>query len=121
MMTRRVLAASAAAMMAAGCSVSGLGGPVRISQPSGVEGEWIGTDGVAVSSFNGGQFRSTATDTGQVLATGNYRYISQDVVEVTINSIIRQTTTKANCAMVATRQLNCTSANGAQFTLVRRA
>ncbi|MEZ5812953.1 MAG: hypothetical protein R3D45_16205 [Rhizobiaceae bacterium] len=118
---RRILTGLSVAVLATGCSMSGPGGPPRISQPTGVEGEWVGTDGVAVSSFNGGEFRSTATDTGQLLATGSYRYVSQDLIEVTINSIIRQTTSKANCAVVSRRQLNCTSATGAQFTLVRRA
>ena len=121
MKLKRVLAGLSAAMIVAGCSVSGPGSPPRISQPTGVDGEWVGTDGVAVSSFTGGQFRSTATDTGQLLATGSYRYVSQELVEITINSIIRQTTSKANCALVSDRQLNCTSGTGAQFTLVRRA
>ena len=101
----------------AGC----VAGPPIVSQPTGVEGEWIGTDGVAVSSFTGGQFRSTATDTGRLLATGTYRYIDRSVVEVTINSIIRQTTTRANCALVDRRQLNCTGTSGARFSLIRRA
>lgn len=118
---KRVSAGLAAVAMLAGCSITGPGGPPRVNQPAGVDGEWIGTDGVAVSTFNGGQFRSTATDTGELLATGNYRYVSQDLVEITINSIIRQTTSKANCAVASTRQLNCTSATGAQFVLVRRA
>lgn len=121
MIPKRAMAAMAAATLATGCTFSGPGAPPRISQPTGVDGDWIGTDGVAISNFNGGQFRSTATDTGQLLATGNYRYVSQSLVEITINSVIRQTTSKANCALVSQRQLNCTSATGAQFTLVRRA
>ncbi len=121
MISKRIFAGLAAVAFVAGCSVSGPYGPPRISQPTGVDGDWVGTDGVAISSFNDGQFRSTATDTGQLLATGSYRYVSQNLVEVTINSIIRQSTSKANCAVVSGRQLNCTSATGAQFTLVRRA
>ena len=101
----------------AGCMAT----PPVGGQMSGVEGEWISTDGVAVSSFSGGQFRSTATDTGRMLSTGSYRYTGAGVVEVTINSIIRQTTSRANCALVDRRQLNCTSDSGARFTLVRRA
>ena len=121
MMSKRVSAGLAAVAMLAGCTVYGPGSPPRINQPSGVDGEWIGTDGVAVSSFSGGQFRSTATDTGQLLATGSYRYVSQNLVEITINSVIRNTTSKANCAVSGNRQLNCTSATGAQFVLIRRA
>lgn len=121
MISNRAIAALSAAAMLAGCTFSGPNYPPRVSQPTGVDGDWVGTDGVAISNFSGGQFRSTATDTGQLLATGNYRYVSQSLIEITINSIIRQTTSKANCAVVSNRQLNCTSATGAQFTLVRRA
>ncbi len=117
----QISTALVAVALAAGCSISGPGGPPRISQPTGVDGEWVGTDGVAISSFNDGQFRSTAADTGQLLAAGSYRYVSRNLVEVTIHSIIRRTASKANCAIVSNRQLNCTSATGAQFTLLRRA
>ncbi len=117
----RKFAGLAAIIWLAGCTTSGPGFAPRINQPDSVDGEWAGTDGVAISSFNGGQFRSTATDTGELLATGTYRYISQTLVEITINSIIRQSTSKANCALASSRQLNCTSATGAQFVLVRRA
>ena len=117
MITLRVAACMSAMAMLAGCEITG---PPISRQLTGVEGEWVGTDGVAVSSFYDGRFRSSATDTGSLLATGSYRYIGQDLVEVTINSIIRQTTTKANCALVDRRQLNCTSQTGAQFTLIRR-
>lgn len=121
MNSKRVVAGLAGVAMLAGCTMTGPVGPPRISQPAGVDGEWIGTDGVAISNFSGGQFRSTATDTGQLLATGSYRYVSQSLIEITINSVIRNTTSKANCAVATSRQLNCTSATGAQFVLVRRA
>lgn len=117
MSSLRIAACLSAVSLLAGC----VAGPPMASMPTGVEGEWIGTDGVAVSSFMGGQFRSTATDTGQLLATGTYRYVDRSLVEVTINSIIRQTTSRANCALVDRRQLNCTSDSGAQFSLIRRA
>lgn len=116
MASSRTIALSAAALLLGGCMAAPpIGGPSR-----GVEGEWISADGVAVSSFSGGQFRSTATDTGRLLSTGSYRYTDRGIVEVTINSIIRQTTSRANCAVVDRRQMNCTSDSGAQFTLIRR-
>ncbi len=114
----RIAAPLAAAALITGC-VAGppMGGPMA----TGIEGEWISTDGIAISSFSGGQFRSTATDTGRVLSTGSYRYVDNRLVEITINSVIRQTTSRANCAIVDRRQLNCTNETGVQFSLVRRA
>lgn len=115
----RIAVGLAATALVAGC----VAGPQMGGRPalSGVEGEWVGTDGIAISSFSAGQFRSTATDTGRVLSTGSYRYLDNRMIEVTINSVIRQSTSRANCALVDYRQLNCTNETGAQFTLVRRA
>ena len=112
-----VISALVASAILAGCQAStGLRG-----QPSGVEGQWVGTDGVAVSSFGGGQFESTATDTGNRLAIGTYRYSDSRNVAITVNSLIRQTTTNVNCTLINPGQLNCTTDSGQQFTLVRRA
>lgn len=122
-LTRLTIMASALALLA-GCQtggpVGGGGGPVAARQ-TGVEGEWISTDGVAISRFNAGTMETVATDTGNRLAAGSYRFIDQRTVEVTLTSLIRQTTSTANCALVSTTQLNCTSSTGQQFVLVRRA
>ncbi len=114
----RIAAALTATALMAGC-VAGppIGGPAL----TGIEGEWISLDGVAVSTFSGGQMRSTATDTGRLLSTGTYRFVDRNLVEVTIHSVIRQSTIRANCALVDRRQLNCTNETGQQFGLVRRA
>jgi hypothetical protein len=37
-----------------------------------------------------------------------------------MTSMVRNTQSKVNCAMVSQAQLNCTTDSGAQFTLVRR-
>ena len=62
-----------------------------------------------------------ATDTGNKLAEGSYSYTDQSNVSISVTSLIRQTTTQVNCAMVTQTQLNCTSSAGSQFSLVRRA
>jgi hypothetical protein len=108
--------------MLAGCVAAGPdgGGPIR-SAPSAVEGDWMSADGVAISRFSGGIFETIATDTGNKLADGNYRHADARTVEITVRSLIRQTTSNVNCALVTQTQLNCTSSTGQQFILTRRA
>ncbi len=115
-------AIAATAAILAGCVSSGpggIGGPISAA-PRGVEGEWMSTDGVAVSRFSGGVFQTNALDTGNKLAEGSYRMADQRNVEITMRSLIRQTTSNVNCSMVAANQLNCTSSGGQQFVLTRR-
>jgi hypothetical protein len=116
-------AAVVSMLLLAGCMGGGGGQslPPVTAAPTGVEGEWLSSDGVAVSRFSGGIFETVATDTGNKLAEGSYRYVDQRTVEITVVSLIRQTTTAVNCAMATTSQLNCTSSAGQQFVLTRRA
>ena len=117
----RKVAAIAAVLVLAGCQ--GMGSQTRVVSrpaPSGVEGEWVSADGVAMSRFSGGVFETLATDTGNKLADGNYRHLDANTVTITVRSLIRQTTTQVNCALVSTTQLNCTGSTGQQFSLVRR-
>lgn len=106
----------------AGCQSAGPGpgsGPIA-RQPQGVEGEWLSTDGVAMSRFTAGAFETLAVDTGNKLATGSYRNVSPTLVEISVTSIIRQTTSTVNCSLVTPAQMNCTSSAGQQFVLVRK-
>ena len=91
------------------------------SSASPFDGDWISTDGVAVSRFTNGFFETLATDTGNKLAEGNYTQIDATTVAISVTSLIRQTTTQVNCALVTATQLNCTSSAGQQFSLTRRA
>lgn len=123
----KILGAGSLAMLLAltGCQMAGPGpGPGGPSVPpraqTGFEGDWLSTDGVAMSRFSSGIFETLATDTGNKLAEGNYTQISPDTVSISVRSLIRQTTTQVNCAMVTQTQLNCTSSTGQQFSLVRR-
>ena len=104
------------------CQTGTMGGPdVAVNRPSGIDGDWVGTDGVAVSNFAGGTFTSRATDTNQLLAQGPYTYRDQKNVDIAFRSLIRNTNVNAACIVVTPSQMNCTSSSGAQFTLVRRA
>ena len=78
-------------------------------------------DGVAVSRLSGGVFTTTALDTGNKLADGSYKVTGSNTVEITVISLIRNTTSSVNCALVTGNQLNCTSSTGQQFVLTRRA
>ncbi|MET0597850.1 MAG: hypothetical protein ABWZ57_08265 [Mesorhizobium sp.] len=108
----------AALVLLAGCMSGGPGG--LGGTPRGVEGEWLSTDGVAVSRFNGGMFETVATDTGNRLASGTYQMTAQDAVTINGTSLIRQTPVSFNCLMATPTQLNCTSTSGQQFVLNRR-
>ena len=121
-LTRMALLVAAGGVLSA-CVSSGPsdapgGGPVK-SATSGVEGDWLSSDGVAVSRLSGGVFTTTALDTGNKLADGSYR-INGSTIEITVVSLIRNTTTNVNCALVSQSQLNCTSSSGQQFILTRR-
>ncbi|MFC3074415.1 outer membrane lipoprotein Omp10 [Shinella pollutisoli] len=89
-------------------------------QPTGVEGAWVDPNGI-VSTFAGGTFSTRTTDTNQLLASGTYINISPTLVEIDMTSLVRNTRSKVNCALVSLSQLNCTTAEGAQFSLARRA
>lgn len=104
----------------AGCSTSGGGGQTRTAASSPVDGEWLSTDGVAVSRFQGGVFSTMATDTGNKLAEGSYRLSENRMITITGTSLIRQTPIAFNCLLATPSQLNCTNANGQNFSLNRR-
>ncbi|QPC85439.1 hypothetical protein GA830_00775 [Mesorhizobium sp. NBSH29] len=122
---RTMIAASSivATALLAGCMSSGPdgGGSGRVmSRAVSVEGEWMSSDGVAISRFSGGAFETVATDTGNKLADGNYRMANERAVDITVISLIRQTTTNVTCAIATADQLNCTSSGGQTFVLNRR-
>ena len=87
--------------------------------PTGVEGAWVDPNGI-VSTFAAGTFTTRTTDTNQLLASGTYVNTSPTLVEINMTSLVRNTQSKVNCALVSQSQLNCTTAEGAQFSLARR-
>ena len=91
----------------------------RQMAPVGVEGSWTDPRGI-VSTFSAGTCTTRTTDTNQVLASGNYVNISPKLVEINMTSMVRNTQSKVNCAMVTPSQLNCTTDSGAQFSLARK-
>ncbi|MCV9966467.1 hypothetical protein OIU34_31835 [Pararhizobium sp. BT-229] len=91
----------------------------RQMAPAGVEGSWVDPNGI-VSTFSAGTFTTRTTDTNQLLASGNYVKLSPTLVEINMTSMVRNTQSKVNCAMVNQTQLNCTTDSAAQFTLIRR-
>ncbi len=94
--------------------------PPSAARPSGAEGTWVDANGIATSTLNGGVFESVANDTGQKLSDGSYTYRDPRTVDLTINSLIRGTTSNATCLLVTPNQLNCTNSAGVQFVLVRK-
>lgn len=94
--------------------------PPVAARPSSAEGSWVDANGVAVSTLNAGIFESVAVDTGQKLSDGSYTYRDASTIDLTINSIIRGTTTNATCFLATPSQLNCTNSEGIQFVLLRK-
>jgi hypothetical protein len=115
--------ALAALLALSACQTIDFGGPSAVAPPpvGAAEGQWVGTDGVAVSTFANGVFSSHATDTGSKLAEGSYQYTDARSVSINFKSLLRGTMVSANCAVVTSSQMNCTSSSGAQFSLIRRA
>ena len=125
---RKVLSAGAVAGLSAvlaGCmSFGGGGGGGSSPRPTrtGIEGSWIDAQGTGLSTLSGGAFSTVATDTGQKLAEGSYVASSPTSVQINGTSLIRQgQPISFNCLLISTSQLNCTSAQGQQLVLTRRA
>ncbi|WP_137131564.1 outer membrane lipoprotein Omp10 [Rhizobium sp. FY34] len=119
MKIKGALAVVAAAMLTACVSSPGPRIAPPPPQPQGVEGSWVDPNGI-VSTFQGGTFNTRATDTNALLASGTYTNVSPTLVEINMTSIVRQTQSRVNCAMVSPSQLNCTADSGSQFSLTRR-
>lgn len=97
------------------------GGPVAAAPGDSVQGDWMSADGVAISRFSGGgTFETLATDTGNKLAQGTYRFRDPSTVDIEVTSLIRNSTSSVACAVVSNAQLNCTSSAGQRFVLSRR-
>jgi hypothetical protein len=124
---RKVLSAGAVTGLSAvlaGCmGFGGGGGGGSSARPAqtGIEGSWIDAQGTGLSTLSGGVFSTVATDTGQKLAEGSYVANGTTSVQINGTSLIRQSPISFNCLLVSTSQLNCTSQQGQQFVLTRRA
>jgi hypothetical protein len=121
----RLLPVLAMAGLVAGCVGAGDGGSTRLGPvgvaPSGVDGSWVDESGVGVSTFTNGVFTTTASDNGNRLSEGTYRFSGSNTVAITGTSLIRQQPIAFNCNIASRAQLNCTSAEGNRFILTRRA
>lgn len=107
----------------AACQATNYGPPpqlTRLEPRDPVQGEWVDPNGI-VSTFQGGRFETRTTDTNSVLATGQYQLVSDRMVAIDLMSRLRGTTSNVNCAIISPSQLNCTSDDGSQFSLARRA
>ncbi|WP_295806260.1 hypothetical protein [uncultured Nitratireductor sp.] len=116
------LATVVSALAVAGCQtgMSDGGGP-RAARQTGVEGQWMGTDGVAVSTLQGGRFSSRAVETGETLTEGSYSHRDARTIELSFYSLKSQQQTAATCLLATSDQMNCTLANGTNFVLNRAA
>lgn len=117
-----VLSLLAAAVALAACQTERAPREMPVAQkpvPTGVEGAWVDPNGI-VSTFAAGTFSTRTTDTNQLLASGTYVNTSPTLVEINMTSLVRNTQSKVNCALINQSQLNCTTAEGAQFSLARR-
>lgn len=127
-MTKRAILYAGAFILTAGLlsactSTSDSGGgrpPVGAPAQTGVDGDWVGTDGVAVSTLRGGQFSSRSLATGETLTNGTYVARDQRTIDLDFFSVRTNQNTKATCILVDVNQMNCTLATGTQFVLTRK-
>ncbi|PWV97228.1 hypothetical protein DFR52_107142 [Hoeflea marina] len=120
MNTTRIVAIATLALTLAACQTETYSYREPAPRQDTIEGQWVDPNGI-ISSFYNGRFETRTTDSNSLLAEGNYRQISPRTVEIELTSLLRNTTSRVNCAMVTPSQLNCTSSTGAQFSLARRA
>ncbi|WP_348647134.1 hypothetical protein [Mesorhizobium sp. NZP2077] len=113
------VAAVALAGLAA-CTTSGPNEPPMAAAPKGVEGSWIDGTGKALSTFNGGKYKTVSAETGEPFAEGTYTMTGATSLEITGTSLIRHTQINTNCLMVSINQLNCTDSAGKNFVFTRR-
>ena len=85
-----------------------------------VDGQWVGTDGVAVSTFEAGKFTSVLAQSGEPLTEGSYVVEPSGLIKIQFYSVKAQKDVAANCLIAEGTRLNCTLDNGTQFTLIRK-
>lgn len=120
MKTTRLVAIATLTLTLAACQTETYSYRSPPPQPQdSIEGQWTDPNGI-ISSFYNGRFETRTTDSNSLLAEGNYRQISPRTVEIELTSLLRNTTSRVNCALATPTQLNCTSSSGSQFSLVRR-
>jgi hypothetical protein len=111
-----------AAMAASSCSPTGPSPrpmpPVAAQGPA-VDGRWVDKNGI-VSTFQAGAFSTRSTDTNTLLASGTYVTLSPTLYEINMTSLVRNTQSRVNCALISPSQLNCTTDSNSQFTLTRQ-
>jgi hypothetical protein len=120
---RKIVSMSVAAVALAGlaaCTTSGPNEPPMAAAPKGVEGSWIDGTGKALSTFNGGKYKTVSAETGEPFAEGTYSMTGATSLEITGTSLIRHTQINTNCLMVSINQLNCTDSAGKNFVFTRR-
>ena len=85
----------------------------------GLSGRWSPDTGGYAAIFDNGVFRTTASDTGNVISEGSYIVQSAEEVELSWTSHITGQPNSARCARPSVNLLNCTDAAGKPFTLRR--
>ncbi|MCB1461020.1 MAG: hypothetical protein KDJ90_01005 [Nitratireductor sp.] len=85
----------------------------------GLAGRWSPDTGGYAAIFDNGIFRTTASDTGNVISQGNYVVLSSEQVQLNWTSNITGQQNSAQCVRPSLNLLNCTDAGGKPFTLRR--
>ncbi len=88
---------------------------------SGIDGKWNHTKGIFVANFNGGKFRSIATDTGKPVAIGQYKQVDSQNVQLEWYGGASQSVRKANCNLVSPDYMRCMQTNGSSFEMQKSA
>jgi hypothetical protein len=101
----------------AGCQQSAQLDP--LAGGGGLTGNWAPDGGGYSAQFANGVFRTTATDTGNVISEGSYVAVSASQIELRWQSKITGQANLAQCARPDANVLNCTDSGGKPFVLRR--
>jgi hypothetical protein len=110
---KRLAAPVVSGVLLASCSQVDLG-----ATP--VDGEWVGTQGGVVATFQGGNFTSRLADSQQVIARGTYRMTSGTEIRMDWQTPAKQRFS-ATCTLAGVSVLYCKQKGGGDLVLQRAA
>lgn len=87
----------------------------------GVDGTWISSDGVLVSTFSQGAFTSRVTTTGETVVEDGRYSRTGDKLTLAWTSLVANQRRSAECTVNSPTVMSCTPSQGDAFTLTRTA
>jgi hypothetical protein len=86
-----------------------------------VDGEWVGTQGGVVATFQGGNFTSRLAETNEIVAQGTYTMTSGTEIRMEWQSPGTGQELSATCILAGASALHCKQPQGGDLILQRAA